>query len=369
MRPSVCLDHCLDHARTVGDPLVDALVGHLERAPRGCEIDAALARYCRSGEIARGLPRPLARFLEDERVPAWAEPGRLASAARFAERNSLAIACALFCAALPAAFTGAKGVSVLQATRRVRDDLDRRVNETGRFVFDVVMPGGFTSGRAVRSAKCVRLMHAVVRSRVGARLRAKRREASGEVPINQEDLLGTLTCFSVVVIDALDKLGVPFTSAEAEDYLHLWRVVGALLGIREAWLPEDIAGARALGATIRERQAVATVDGRELTRVLVDGVERHLPARGLGLLAPGLIRWFLGDASADILGLAPGLRRSDLAGVLPRVGGALRALGRGVFGAGLPVLGRNALEHVMLAKLRGAEPRFYRPLGAGERRP
>ena len=349
----------LDRARRVGDPLVDVLVARTLRGSDAASIDAALARVCRDALAPLDrLPPALVHYLETQGLPSWAEPARLESAARFAERNAIAIATALFCAALPAAFTGAKGASVLRATGALESDLDRRVNETGRFVFDVLMPGGFASGRAVRSAQCVRLLHGVVRHHVAGRAGAD----SLETPINQEELLGTLFCFSVVVLDALAKMGVTVTRHEAEDYFHLWRVVGALLGIRETWLPRDLAAARRLARFVRERQSSASTDGRALARILVSGIERHLPARGLGVLAPSLVRYFLGDGSAHDLGMREAMRHGDVAELLPRVTTFLGRLGHGAFGEALPLVGRAILEGVMAHKLAGREPTFYRPL-------
>lgn len=352
----------LDRARRVGDPLVDVLVARTLRGSDAASSDAALARVCRDPLAPLdGLPPALVHYLETQGLPAWAEPARLESAARFAERNAIAIATALFCAALPAAFTGAKGASVLRATGTLESDLDRRVNETGRFVFDVLMPGGFASGRAVRSAQCVRLVHGVVRHHVREH-RAPDAPDGGEIPINQEDLLGMLFCFSVVVLDALAKMGIAVTRHEAEDYFHLWRVVGALLGIRETWLPRDLAAARRLARFVRERQSSPSADGRALARVLVSGIERHLPARGLGVLAPSLVRYFLGDGSAHDLGMREAMRHGDVAELLPRVTTFLGRLGHGAFGDALPLVGRAILEGVMAHKLAGREPTFYRPL-------
>src|SRR6185436_12860508 len=111
----------------------------------------------------------------------------------------------------------ARGARVLASTGRLRDDLDRRVNETARFVLDVVRPNGFDAGGSARIAiGKVRLVHAAVRRSVRAR------GGGGEVPINQEDMLGTVGLFSVTVLDALTRLGVTVRARERDDYVHLW---------------------------------------------------------------------------------------------------------------------------------------------------
>lgn len=347
----------LARGRAVGDPAADAVVRRwIAEGPRAMEaVDDALSKLAVAPSARADLPPSLRRFLGSHGPPAWADHARLARAQDFAARHSVAIACALFCAALPAAFTGAKGAAVLHATKRLEDDIDRRVNETGRFVFDVTAPGSFTTGRAVLAAQCVRLVHAVVRAR------AARFAPPGEVPINQEDLAGTVVCFSVVVLDSLSKLGIVVGAQDAEDYVHLWAVVGALLGMRRRWIPRDLHAARALGATIRAAESASSAAGRELAAALVDGIERHLPGRGLGVVAPSMIRFLAGDPAGQTLALREGIREADLARVVPRVARACQSLGGALLGRHLPTVGRRVLEATIERKLAGGAPAYFRP--------
>src|SRR5262249_47332570 len=48
-----------------------------------------------------------------------------------------------------------------------------------------------------------------------------------EVPLSQEDLLGTLMTFSEVVIQGLKKMGVRLSTEDQEAYLRHWCCVGA----------------------------------------------------------------------------------------------------------------------------------------------
>lgn len=353
----------LEQARAVGDPVADVLVAKLLRA-QSFKVDATLAALASGDARAiERLPDALRRFLETEGLPPRTDPARLLAAQRFAQRHSIAISIALFCAALPAAFTGAKGVAVLHSTGRLRDDLDRRVNETGRFVFDVLRPGSFETGRALLAIQCVRLVHAAVRVRA-LRGAPAGEAAPQEIPLNQEDLLGTLACFSVVVLDAMRKMGVAVSAADAEDYVYLWRTVGAVLGIQPGLLPRDLAAAERQRDLVFQRQGRPSRDGRELATILVDGIERHLPARGASVLVPSLIHLFLGDAGAAVLGLRESLRPMDLERVLPAARAFFERAGRTFFGAAAPAMERGALEGVLALKLAGAEPAFYRPLAA-----
>ena len=47
-----------------------------------------------------------------------------------------------------------------------------------------------------------------------------------DVPLNQEDLLGTLT-FTVTVFEVLEQFGITWTRDEQEAYLRAWDKVGA----------------------------------------------------------------------------------------------------------------------------------------------
>lgn len=327
--------------RRRGDPAADAVIDALVARDEVASANAALARLERNHQPPpRELPPALRSFLEREGVPSWAELDRVARAQAFADRHAVAIATALFCGALPAAYAGAKGAAVLALTRRLLDDVDRRVQETGRFVLDVLTPGGFgPHGRAVRSVQKVRLLHAAVRRLA--------RGPAGEVAINQEDLLGTLTCFSVVVLRSLEGLGVRVSCRESQDYLHLWCVVGAMSGLEPALLPRSVEEAEAIEQNIRARHARASRHGTELTRVLVDGIERHVPMAKVAGLAPRLMRHLLGEPMGDVLGLPRAMPLRRLAGALPRP----PALG-----------GRRLLEEVLAGRLGGKPPAFAAPL-------
>jgi hypothetical protein len=350
----------LGRARRLGDAEADAVVEALARDGSAAEVNALLERISSNGApLPARLPPVVRRFLDDHGLPPWADTARLRRAEAFFDRNAFPITVALFCVALPMAFSGAKGAAVLDVTRRMRDDVDRRVNETGRFVFDVLGRGAFgPGGRGVRSTQKVRLMHAAVRQM--ARSRGGARAASGrEVPINQEDLLGTLVCFSVLVVDSLPRLGVAVGRDEAEDFFHLWRVVGCLIGILPEHLPANLAEARRVGEAIRARQSAASGHGRELARVLLDGVERHLPRKGFGLVAPGLMRHLLGDRVADVLALPRGLGSADTARM---IGLMTRGATPTALGASGARLGRSVLEAIVSLKLGGRSASFNAPL-------
>jgi len=73
------------------------------------------------------------------------------------------------------------------------------------------------------------------------------------LPNNQEELAYTLLTFSYVFLRSLRRLGIPFTPAEEEDYLHAWNVAGHFLGIRRDLMVETMDEAGALFARMQAR--------------------------------------------------------------------------------------------------------------------
>ena len=257
----------LDLARRRGDPAADAI-------------------------LASAVPEPWRLTLAP---PVWLDATRVLRAQRFAEKHLLHITLALFYAALPTSYAAARGAAVLAATGRMSHDLDLRINETAQFLLEVLKPYSLDEGGATRALRQVRLVHARVRRGL------QKSQPGNDLPINQEDLLGTLFAFSVVVVRALRRLGVAVSDIEADDYFHLWRGYGALLGIEEALLPSNFATAELGTDLIAERQFAPSEAGRSLMAVLSERIAAHVPIPGS---TSYLVRRLAGDRVADVLGVA-----------------------------------------------------------------
>ncbi len=338
----------LDAARHAGDPEADQLVAALGRDIWA--VNAQL-RYIHRNDQPLSLPAAASAFLARVTLPDDVEHARIANAQRFATRHLLPITTALFCASLPSAYAAANGARVLVATGRMRgDELDRRVNETARFILDVLAEGGFgPSGSGLRAIQKVRLMHAAVRVHL-----VETGAIVDETPINQEDLLGTLGTFSVVVLRALRRLGIEVAPTEAEDFFYLWRTVGALLGVQRALLPRGLAEAEDLFIAVDERQSAASDHGRELMRALLAGMQRHVP---FAPWAPAmLVRHMVGPRLADLLAVP------DATNALPRVASLLPRPPRLVARHLAPLLGRPLLNTIVQMKLGGRAADFQMPV-------
>ena len=95
------------------------------------------------------------------------------------------------------------------------------------------------------------------------------------MPINQEDLAGTISLFTMVVYCGIAKLGYRQTLSDFEDYVHLWRWVGYLLGIREEFLPNCAQEIFDLSFAIHRHQWKPNDNSKKLVSVLFKSVHRR----------------------------------------------------------------------------------------------
>jgi ER-bound oxygenase mpaB/B'/Rubber oxygenase, catalytic domain len=316
-------DALLDRMRELGDPLTDEPVAAVLERGGVDEVNALMQTLVRVDQpVPDQLPDELRDYLvETLPLPEWADMGKIKRGQQLFETWGLEIACCLFCASLPSAYASAKGVQVLYQTARLDTDARRRVMETGQFLIDVANVGGLDeNGKGRRTIQRVRLMHAAVRHLIMARneLTPGTWHRDWGTPINQEDLAGTRMSFSYVFTEPMRRLGVRVPAEDVDAYLHLWNVIGHLLGVRDELLVRDIADATDLVDTIRRRQFEASAAGQELTRALLELMYELTPVHRLDGTIPPLIRHLIGNETADLL-LVPKSDLADHLGPLARI--------------------------------------------------
>jgi hypothetical protein len=147
-------------------------------------------------------------------------------------------------------------------------------------IINVMQVGELAHGRiGWRSARKVRLIHALVRHHVQHDHDAPWSSSWG-IPVNQEDMAGTLLSFSVAVLHCLKDMGAGISSDEADSYIYAWSAVGRLLGIDEALLAWSENEALALATRIGSRQLRATPEGKLLAHQLMAAVGTLFPIPG-----------------------------------------------------------------------------------------
>jgi len=358
-------DAQLEAMRKVGDPQADAVIQSIFASNQTGIVNTVMRSFVENDQPPPGsLPPEVHRYLDETALlPAWTDPQKIQLGERVFLRFGPQVIVVLHCYALPFCYAGAKGVQVLHRTSRLYTNAQRRILETAQMIMDVMSPGGMApNGHGVRSAQKVRLMHAAVRHLLLKDPAGWNLEELG-VPINQEDLAGTLMAFSWVTLDGLRRMGIALSAEESEAYLHVWRVVGHVLGIREDMLPVDMADAEALTHAIQRRQYAPCLEGKEMMQALLQMMAYQIPGNLFDNLPASLIRYFLGDPVGEILGVP--MKDWTQAFITP-----LRFLGKLADAADdhirqvarlSEIFGHQLLNGIVWINRGGKRPRFYIP--------
>ncbi|MFO0547287.1 MAG: oxygenase MpaB family protein [Polyangiaceae bacterium] len=364
-------DETLDEMRERGDPEADAVISAVFADGETQAVNGLMASLVRNDGIpSEGLPEVVRAFLtKTSKMPDYESDSVRVAQETFAKYGPEVLV-ALGFYALPAAYAAKKGVQVLYRTAYLAKRPMRRVFETTQMVIDVLSPGGLApDGAGVRTAQKVRLMHAAVRHLL---LHDPERPWAAElgVPINQEDLAGTLMTFSYLVLDGLERLNVSLSDAQRESYQHAWGIIARIMGIHADLVPSTVAEAKELTTRIYKRQIAASDEGKALMTALLEGYEDLLPATFLKGVPRSLVHYFLdadpvtGSNISDLLGVPP----ADWTETVLRVAERLIAESEAVFGKDVnPMrlttrrLGLEIVDALMSLERGGARPPFRVP--------
>lgn len=332
----------LDRMRCVGDPAADDAVDAMLRANEGRPEDTAklLLRQLLGGGHHNALLRApgtelLTAFLKEERtLPSWADRAKIERAQQIGREHLVVGSVLLAVASLPECYLDAKGAPVLATTGQLSEQPARRLRHTAHMVFSVCAPHSLYPKEGPRpgsddavvpvginKALTVRLMHALIRRftaqgyrlpesfyvNVEQELGVGDHYGDGElvpVPINQEDQAYVLLTFSYVVIRGLERMGVVLDASDRDAYVHLWNVIGHLMGVRRELMPEGYAESASLFHALKQRLAGPSEEGKALMGAMMGWINLLVPRplRGLNLAAE-LVVYFCGKESAAMLGI------------------------------------------------------------------
>ena len=248
-----------------------------------------LSEWQPTSDLPPEIAAPLLQYVSASRtLPDWADPAKMARAEElFMDYGALSVTL-LFCASLPECYVIPDLSAVLHVSGQLEKHTDYRVRSTGAMIFPVMMHGGLTdaAGGGVAQIFKVRLIHATIRNLI---LRNNPAQAvtnlasnangivppllnfaestnmhqvlfahgwkTGEdgLPCNQEELAYTLLTFGYVFLRSLRKLGLGFTPADEEAYLHTWNVTGHMLGIDRVLMADTMDDAAKLFARMQAR--------------------------------------------------------------------------------------------------------------------
>lgn len=291
----------LDKLKQLGDPLADEAVSVLIKSPEICREINEWKTIPES--LPSHLPVEVARYFTWMNTPpVFAEAEKVNRAQRFFEANGTLYLTLLGFYSLPYSYAFADGAQVLVRSKRIMEDVGKRLTETAFFVLDCFRPDSFIGDKNnLLSLAKVRLIHAF--SRYFIQKHAPDWKPEWGLPINQEDLLQTNLVFGFLVMRSLRKIGLTVPEGEVIASLHYWKLVGHYLGINIEYWPDTAREAYFLEKSIRKRHLKESEAGRKLTKVLIEYYREFFQNPAITRLAEDLVAFLVGEKAGDALGL------------------------------------------------------------------
>ena len=303
-------DH-LGSLRTETDPLADKVLIEIISSGEEEKINEVMMKLFKNSSFHLGMFSSLSsnistildQYIETSgQLPEWYDEKMVKKGEKLFSLYGPEIFMLLNVSSLPLCYTCAKGAQVLFDTGRLlshnknMDPLARRLMETAQMVVNVLASGGLTeSGRGVVTIQKVRLIHASIRYYLKTRRQSGWDTDKLGEPINQEDLLGTLMSFGPVIINGLRRLNIKLSSDEIESYMHCWKVVGYLMGIRSDLLPNSYSDGFDLATKILKNQAASSEAGKSLTSSCIEFINYLIPGNAFDSVPNYFMHYFLED--------------------------------------------------------------------------
>jgi hypothetical protein len=289
----------LDSMSKQGDPLADDFLTKLMGDNEVASIRKIFAEMNSNNEIppATTFPELSEFFAATHNLPKDVDLARIGRGEKVFQENAFTGALVLLTKSLPEGYAAPNLAIILNLSGNLRTHPYKRLLATLQTVVNVSTFHGFQDGgRAVITAQKLRLLHAGIRH-LTRRYRPDFEPKYG-IPVNQEDMLGTVMGFSYLVIEGMRTLEAGLTLQEEEDFLYLWRVFAQMMGIHPPgkpesfeYIPDDVEDAKAFYEAYRLRYYV-TADknpdgvalGHANLKMLKHFVPRFLRLFGFGAL-------------------------------------------------------------------------------------
>lgn len=297
--PKVFTESLLEEKSHLQDPIADAAAQRLFEVLEPKEVGTLMNWLNETTETCPEKASVIfSEYASAFELPLWADQTKMQAASRFYQKYEKIILVLLGTLSLPYCYAAAKGVKVLFLSQRLQKDAFKRLQETGVFVQKC---NSYTTENQqewkIRILK-IRLLHALVRTYIRER---GHWEKDWGLPINQEDMVGTNLSFSYLIIRGMRKLGIECSPEEASCFLHLWNVIGALIGVEESLLPQTMQEAFWLDTQIAKRHFAPSTEGKALTKALLEVFRGQSPSPLIADTLIGQMRFLLGEEIADML--------------------------------------------------------------------
>ena len=319
MTTSRWTDPFLNQLRTETDSHADAALSLIPRDGEKSGISTLFREMNSNDEhpLAQSFP-VLDNFFETTgNIPSDVDIDRINRGEEVFRRHAFEGALALLAKSLPEGYQAPNLAIILNISGDLRTHTYKRLLATLQTVVNVSTFHGFQQGgRAVVTAQKLRLLHAGIRH-LTRKYRPEFNKKYGE-PANQEDMLGTILGFSLLVIEGWRTLDVGLTRNEEEDFLYLWLVFAQMMGIHprgehasRAYIPTGVDDATDFYRAYERRHYVdgsENPDGVALAvanlAMLHDRIPLILRILGFGLLPRICMQDLMGAEACARLGIS-----------------------------------------------------------------
>lgn len=207
-------------------------------------------------------------FATVEATPDWVDLDLIAEAGRVQRRFGRNAADVLLQLSLIGGYRFGGPTDLLVATGGLTGEMTRRrLAETQKWAVAVAQPDALLPyAEGWRLTVHVRLMHALVNNGFEPTWDVAR----WGLPINQADQAATLGLFDGVLLLGVRALGVPVTRRESRAVMHLWKYVGWLMGVDDAWLVDSERERHRLNYHLVRAQADLSEAGPQLAQAIAE---------------------------------------------------------------------------------------------------
>ncbi|KGD65837.1 hypothetical protein Y5S_01061 [Alcanivorax nanhaiticus] len=286
----------LERWRRVQDPLADRCAAQIKfTRPSGLLNEVERRAKEEGGDFQAFLDHCYT-------VPSWVDFDEMELGRRMYRRNGALQGLVLMCSSLVEGYAHNKPSQVLVATGRLQKDVSRRIYETGQMLHNIVGDDGLRpGGLGHRTIMEVRLLHAAVRQFLSDNPRWDVEKY--DLPINQEDMAGTILEFDFMVVRGLKRLGVNISRREHESMHYFWRYGGYLLGVDEALLTTTLEEQEIMALQLTSHLYDPTPDSESLAKALLRDMSGKPPFNLSYDVLLAFSRYLIGDKVADDLNI------------------------------------------------------------------
>ncbi|MZR61759.1 oxygenase MpaB family protein [Alcanivorax sp. DP30] len=286
----------LDKWRQIQDPLADRCAAQIKFTRPSGLLDEVERRAKEEGGDFQA-------FLDHcYTVPSWVDFEEMELGRRMYRRNGALQGLVLMCSSLVEGYAHNKPSQVLVATGRLQKDVSRRIYETGQMLHNIVGDDGLRpGGLGHRTIMEVRLLHAAVRQFL--RKNPRWDVEKYDLPINQEDMAGTILEFDFMVVRGLKRLGVRINRREHESMHYFWRYAGYLLGVDEALLTTTLEEQEIMALQLTSHLYDPTPDSESLAKALLKDMSGKAPFNLPYDVLLAFSRYLIGDTVANDLNI------------------------------------------------------------------